>query len=64
MRRRKEPVNYALFLCFSIPGQVRGKIGKAEREKALLKEGTQDEFFNVKVTHYPGLLAEVSLYPD
>lgn len=40
MRRRKEPVNYALFLCFSIPGQVRGKIGKAEREKALLKEGT------------------------
>ena len=33
MRRRKELVNYAIFLCFSIPGQVRGKIGKAERER-------------------------------
>ena len=49
MTRRKKPFNYVIFLCFS-----RRKIGKAERDKALFKEGTQDEFLNVKVAHPDG----------
>lgn len=38
-RRRKKPFNYVFFLCFS-----RGKIGRAETEKALFKEEPRMNF--------------------